>query len=125
MKEVLTSSQQSVYDFFVSFSRKYGFAPTVRDVQREFKYKSPTTAAVHLRALRRKNYIAGTNSNGARARTLRVVDDILAGGTPIGRTITSNDLKLAVMHLGNDGRIISYELAYSLLVELGFTIIDR
>ncbi|HEX2957829.1 MAG TPA: transcriptional repressor LexA [Chitinispirillaceae bacterium] len=53
----LTSEQQRVYDFMVSFRDKNGFPPTVREVAAGLGYKSPNNARQHMQLIEQKGYI--------------------------------------------------------------------
>lgn len=66
---ILTPRQQQILDFITSCQRG-GFAmPSVREIARHFRMRSPGSVADHLKALRRKGVLE--NSQG-QARSLRV-----------------------------------------------------
>lgn len=56
-KNTLTEKQHNVLHFIVKHQQTQGFPPTVKEIQDEFDYKSPTTVSEYLRALTRKGYI--------------------------------------------------------------------
>ncbi|MEK7483893.1 MAG: transcriptional repressor LexA [Planctomycetota bacterium] len=56
-KNVLTEKQQQVLHFIVKQCQAQGFPPTVKEMQDEFDYRSPTTVSEYLRALNRKGYL--------------------------------------------------------------------
>ena len=55
--ETLTSRQRQVLDFIQSSQSKLGVVPTMREIARQFGFRSMTAAADHVRALRRKGYL--------------------------------------------------------------------
>jgi repressor LexA len=55
--ESLTIRQQQVLDFIQSSQLEQGVVPTLREIARQFGFRSMTAAADHVRALRRKGYL--------------------------------------------------------------------
>ena len=55
---VLTKRQQQIFDFILSNIDKFGYPPTIPEIQHEFSFKSPNAVQDHLEALERKGYIA-------------------------------------------------------------------
>ncbi len=55
--ETLTRRQQQVLDFISSSQVDHGVVPTMREIARQFGFRSMTAAADHVRALRRKGYL--------------------------------------------------------------------
>jgi repressor LexA len=53
----LTSEQQRVYNYLVSFRNENGFPPTVREVALGLGYKSPNNARQHLQLIEQKGHI--------------------------------------------------------------------
>jgi repressor LexA len=53
----LTSEQQRVYSFMLSFRKENGFPPTVREVASGLGYKSPNNARQHILLIEQKGYI--------------------------------------------------------------------
>jgi repressor LexA len=53
----LTSEQQRVYNYLVSFRNENGFPPTVREVATGLGYKSPNNARQHLQLIEQKGHI--------------------------------------------------------------------
>lgn len=57
MPESLTSRQQQVLNAIVAYDRRYGFPPTIRELQKELNLSSPRSVAFHLENLERKGWI--------------------------------------------------------------------
>lgn len=55
---ILTKRQQQIFDFILSNIDKFGYPPTIPEIQHKFSFKSPNAAQDHLEALERKGYIA-------------------------------------------------------------------
>lgn len=55
--EALTSRQQQVLDYIQASQTQHGVVPTMREIARQFGFRSMTAAADHVRALRRKGYL--------------------------------------------------------------------
>lgn len=53
----ITNRQKQVLDFIVKFIRENGYAPSVRDIMKNFDFKSPRGAHKHLITLEEKGYI--------------------------------------------------------------------
>jgi repressor LexA len=56
----LTGRQQEIFDFLVEFVQDRGYPPSIRDITRQFGFRSPKAAADHLAALERKGFIQRT-----------------------------------------------------------------
>jgi repressor LexA len=53
----LTSRQRDIYDFIEGFMKKFQYAPSTREIQTRFGFKSQTAAVNHLKALTDKGFI--------------------------------------------------------------------
>ena len=56
--ESLTARQREILDFIQSHQSAQGVVPTLREIARHFEFRSMTAAADHVRALRRKGFLA-------------------------------------------------------------------
>ena len=54
---ILTKRQQQIFDFILSNIDKFGYPPTIPEIQHNFSFKSPNAVQDHLAALERKGYI--------------------------------------------------------------------
>lgn len=54
---MLTTRQQSIYDFILDYRRRNGCTPSIPEIQREFGIRSPNGVAGHLLALQAKGLI--------------------------------------------------------------------
>jgi len=58
--EPLNEPQQKVYDSIVRHWRDWGYAPTVRAIQKDIGAKSPSGVHEHLKSLQEKGWIHRT-----------------------------------------------------------------
>jgi repressor LexA len=56
-KQKLTDRQQKIFDFLKESIDRKGFPPSVKEIQDNFEFKSPTAAQDHLNVLARKGHI--------------------------------------------------------------------
>lgn len=57
-KSVLTKRQQQIFDFILLNIDKFGYPPSIPEIQEFFSFKSPNAVNDHLEALERKEYIS-------------------------------------------------------------------
>lgn len=57
-KSVLTKRQQQIFDFILLNINKFGYPPSIPEVQEKFSFKSPNAVNDHLNALKRKGHIS-------------------------------------------------------------------
>ena len=55
---VLTKRQHKIFDFILSSIDRFGYPPSIPEIQKEFSFKSPNAVSDHLEALKRKGYIS-------------------------------------------------------------------
>jgi len=55
---VLTKRQQQIFEFILSSIDKFGYPPSIPEIQEKFFFKSPNAVQDHLGALKRKGYIS-------------------------------------------------------------------
>src|SRR5947207_2086831 len=68
-----TRAQQRVLDFVQTEVQAGRPTPTLREIARQFGFRSPRAAACHLEALKKKGFIA---SDPGKARSLRVISPL-------------------------------------------------
>lgn len=54
----LTERQSKIFEFILFNIEKYGYPPSIPEIQEKFSFKSPNAVKDHLEALERKGYIA-------------------------------------------------------------------
>ena len=85
----LTDRQKSIFDYLSGFMEEKGFAPSIREMCREFKIRSTKAIHSHLKTLEEKGYIK--RSSNARSIEIlgrkRVVNLPLVGTVAAGRPI--------------------------------------
>lgn len=70
-----TERQRAIYGYIRDFIKAHGYAPTVRDIGREFGIRCPNGVLSNLRALERKGLI---RRGEQKARGIALVDSPLA-----------------------------------------------
>ena len=55
---VLTKRQTQIFDFILSNIDKFGYPPSIPEVQKRFSFKSPNAVQSHFDALERKGYVS-------------------------------------------------------------------
>jgi repressor LexA len=55
---VLTERQSEILKFIILNKEKFGYPPSIPEIQRKFSFKSPNAVQDHLKALERKGYIS-------------------------------------------------------------------
>ena len=122
MQQPLTEAQEKVYHFIKKYVHEHGYSPSVREIMKEFKFSSPNSVAVHINNLKKRGYLLNGTKNKSTARSLRLVEDILANnGNQFGRNVTDNEVRQAISSVHDKGFTIDYIAAHHLLHELGFT----
>lgn len=77
----ITPRQREVLGFIARFYADHGYAVTNRQICKQFDFKSPNAAVMHLKALRRRNLVTWLPHQ---ARTIRPTDagvELVTGGT--------------------------------------------
>jgi repressor LexA len=70
MSDVLTPTEEKVYQYLIAFLAANSYQPSIREIGREFSIKSTKTVSDVLGSLARKGYI---QRNQARSRGLRII----------------------------------------------------
>jgi len=73
MKKELTFRQQQILGFIQRRSEEMGYWPSIREIQKEFSFRSTNAVIGHLRALEKKGYLE-RKANHARAFRLCIPD---------------------------------------------------
>lgn len=68
--KTLSSKQQQIYDYIISFSSRHGYPPSVREIGEQVGLKSPSTVHFHLKSLESFGYISKAEGK-TRAITIR------------------------------------------------------
>lgn len=85
--ESLTTAQQELYDWLVTYIRENRHSPSIRQMMRAMKLKSPAPVQSRLEHLRNKGYINWTEG---KARTIRILQD--TQGVPIYGAIAAGSM---------------------------------
>lgn len=54
---MIAAKQLRVLEYIRAFTRRHGSGPTVREIQKHFRFKSPNAAQCHVVALRKKGHL--------------------------------------------------------------------
>jgi repressor LexA len=87
--EKLTSAQQELYDWLVQYIRTTQYAPSIRQMMRAMKLKSPAPVQSRLERLRAKGYIDWSNG---KARTIRILHPVNQNSIPVLGAIAAGGL---------------------------------
>jgi len=68
---ILTERQGEILKFIMLNKEKFGYPPSIPEIQEEFSFKSPNAVQDHLAALERKGYIS---RRARKARGIEVLD---------------------------------------------------
>jgi len=55
---ILTKRQRKIFEFILSNIERFGYPPSIPEIQEKFSFKSPNAVQDHLEALERKRYIS-------------------------------------------------------------------
>ena len=109
MRSPLTEVQQRIYTFIIEFIRENKYSPTIREIQTHFEYGSSNSVVSHLRKLKEKGYITSASSkDGMKARTIRLVDDLISV-----HMVSSEDITKAIKNL----KARDYKLEMNVAIE--------
>jgi repressor LexA len=92
----LTRRQQQIFDLIRNTLEKTGMPPTRADICLAFKFRSPTAAEDHLRALERKGVI---ELLPGRSRGIRVLSAGPGEGLPVIGRVAAGEPILAEQHI--------------------------
>jgi len=73
---MLTARQRAVYNFILQFRRAHLCSPSIPEIQRAFRFRSPNAVTGHLRALETKGYVRRANRG---SRFIDIADRRAAG----------------------------------------------
>ena len=95
MQEELTFRQQKILDFIHDYVQHNGYPPSIREIARKMKIKSPRGAAKHLIALEKKGHI----HRSAGMRGIKLVHTSIGKETPIIGSIAAGKPILAIENI--------------------------
>jgi repressor LexA len=106
----LTDRQRQIYDFIRHNIEALGYPPTVRDIGKEFKIKSPNGVMCHLKALEKKGLIL---REGFSARAIQLIGyrrtgaelpllGLVAAGAPLAAAAQEDRLNFTELFGGDN-----------------------
>ncbi|MBI5733451.1 MAG: transcriptional repressor LexA [Candidatus Kerfeldbacteria bacterium] len=97
---MLTKKQKEVLDFIKTYSKDRGYAPSLEDIQRKFKFASVSTAHFHVSKLKKAGYLE-KSENKARAISISKKEPLikipLLGVIVAGRPIEAIENKESIV----------------------------
>ncbi|MCK5616068.1 hypothetical protein KAR91_80135 [Candidatus Pacearchaeota archaeon] len=119
MRSPLTEVQQNIYNFLLSFMREHRYSPTIREIQTYFGYSSSNSVVCQLNKMEKKGYITKSSSkDGMRARTIRLVDDLMGV-----HTVESKQVNKVLKGLGERGYALELNVAVEFLSALEINVV--
>ncbi|HBY57539.1 MAG TPA: repressor LexA [Candidatus Atribacteria bacterium] len=73
---ILTQRQSEILNFIISSKEKFGYPPSITEIQKKFSFKSPNAVQDHLEALERKGFISRRSH---KARSIEILVHTLSG----------------------------------------------
>jgi SOS-response transcriptional repressor LexA len=114
----LTEGQQRIYGYICEFMRDHKYPPTIREIQRNFDFKSANSVVAHIKKLKEKGYITNKSAkSGMSARTMQLVDNIMGY-----HIVEAEELSTALAEMKTKKYDISARAAVELLSALNIKI---
>jgi repressor LexA len=114
----LTSRQQQVYDFIVSYSEAQGYAPTLQEIAAHLQVKGNLGVLRHLRALEKKGFIRRDSGS---SRGIVLLGRALSRSLPLVGTVQAGPLSEALEdiegYLSVDASLVRGEGSFLLRVK--------
>lgn len=108
---MLTKRQKQILDFVSSYTKRMGFAPSLKEIKKYFRLKSESTVHQHLEALKEKNYLH-RQKNQPRGIELSKIDELIdipvlghiAAGQPLEAIeVPDNTITIPKSEIGRSG----------------------
>ncbi|HEY3969200.1 MAG TPA: transcriptional repressor LexA [Planctomycetaceae bacterium] len=92
-KGILTTRQQSIYDFIKDKILNRGYGPTVREIGTGFKIRSPNGVMCHLKALEKKGLIT---REAHMSRAIQITEPLTKMSLPLKGRIAAGSPLMAI-----------------------------
>jgi repressor LexA len=105
MAKYLTMKQKGILEFIADYMNRFGYSPSIRDIQESLDIRNIRGVTVHLESLKKKGFI----SRGRSHRTIQILkmpdqsENMGTSGIPILGTIAAGLPLLAIENI--EGRI--------------------
>lgn len=105
MAKYLTAKQRRILEFIADYMNRFGYSPSIRDIQESLEIRNIKGVTVHLESLEKKGYI----SKGRSHRSIQILrmpeqtEGIGTSGIPILGTIAAGLPLLAIENI--EGRV--------------------
>jgi len=92
--DILTKRQKAVYEFLRDLIQNRGYGPTVREIAKKFKIRSPNGVMCHLKALEKKGFISREEN---RSRAIQLLAEPLGdAGLPLAGRVAAGVMHEAI-----------------------------
>ncbi|MCK5594576.1 transcriptional repressor LexA [bacterium] len=80
---LLTERQNKIFKFLLFNIERFGYPPSIPEIQEEFSFKSPNAVKDHLEAIERKGYIS---RRPHKSRGIKILTHIVSGKNNVNST---------------------------------------
>jgi len=132
---VLTKRQTQIFDFILSNIDKFGYPPSIPEVQKRFSFKSPNAVQSHFDALERKGYVsrrphksrgievlvhtAQKENNNNNVSTIPIVGNISAGNPILAQENIEGELAVDKSLVKNPTGVFALKVKGDSMIEAG------
>jgi len=121
---MVTKKQKEVFDFIKTFSKNNGYAPSLEEIQRKFKFASVSTAHFHVAKLKKAGYLEKLE-NKARAISVPEKEQlvriplmgVIAAGEPIEAIRQNEFIAVAKTKLPKNGDFYALRVSGNSMID--------
>jgi len=121
---MITKKQKEVFDFIKTFSKNNGYAPSLEEIQRKFKFASVSTAHFHVAKLKKAGYLEKLE-NKARAISVPEKEQlvriplmgVIAAGEPIEAIRQNEFIAVAKTKLPKNGDFYALRVSGNSMID--------
>ncbi|MBU1148185.1 MAG: transcriptional repressor LexA [Candidatus Omnitrophica bacterium] len=133
--KVLTRRQTQIFDFILSNIDKFGYPPSIPEVQKRFSFKSPNAVQSHFDALERKGYVsrrphksrgieilvhaAQKENNNNNVNTIPILGNISAGNPILAQENIEGELAVDKSLARNPAGVFALKVKGDSMIEAG------
>ncbi|PIP50708.1 hypothetical protein CO116_03505 [Candidatus Falkowbacteria bacterium CG_4_9_14_3_um_filter_38_19] len=121
---MITKKQREVFDFVKSYSKKKGYAPSLKEISKHFKLSSVSTAHFHISKLKKEGYLERIK-NKARAISVPEKESLvkipllgtIAAGEPIEAIRQNEFISIPKAKLPKSGQIYALRVSGNSMID--------